>query len=271
MIQWRFGIALGILLLLAVPVRAANSVSNVRVSIGRGDPKSIAVRYDFSYSSTTPLLVRTSLILYDTKGLIINKDVFAKGSFSREVPAGTDNAYDTGGGYVNASEVSRAVKADVQWDIIEKGSQKVLANGTQKFSTIPSSQGASSSAGGTTGGTGSGTASSGTGGTGQTGTSAATDCTSGSASFVNGQFCNTLFGENVTASQYFANFYRWAVGIAILGAAIAIVFAGYKYAMSKGNPSEISSAKEIIISAIMGLVLLLLSFTIVRFLGINVG
>lgn len=97
-----------------------------------------------------------------------------------------------------------------------------------------------------------------------------TSCSPDSPNFVNGQFCRTLFGDNLTASQYFLNFYRWAVGIAIIGAAVAIVFAGYKYALSRGNPSEISSAKEIIASAIVGLVLLLLSFTIVRFLGINV-
>ncbi len=96
------------------------------------------------------------------------------------------------------------------------------------------------------------------------------NCADGQTGFANGLFCNTLFGNNVSAGGYFLNFYRWAVTIAIIGAAVAIVFAGYKYAMSRGNPSEISTAKEIIVSAIVGLVLLLLSFTIVRFLGINV-
>lgn len=93
------------------------------------------------------------------------------------------------------------------------------------------------------------------------------DCSQG-GSFT---FCETLFGEKITAAEYLLKAYYWAVGVAIFGAAAAITFAGYKYAMSRGNPSELTSAKEIIISAIIGLVLLLLSYAILRFLGINIA
>jgi hypothetical protein len=84
------------------------------------------------------------------------------------------------------------------------------------------------------------------------------------------RFKNTLFGDNITAPQYVRSLYIWSVGIAILGASGMIIYAGYKYTASRGNPSEISNAKEIIISSLVGLALLLLSFTILRFLGVNV-
>jgi hypothetical protein len=82
-------------------------------------------------------------------------------------------------------------------------------------------------------------------------------------------FKGTLFGD-VTAGEYVRRLYLWAVGIAILGASIGIMYAGYRYAMGRGNPTEISSAKEIIVNSLVGLALLLLSFTILRFLGITV-
>lgn len=84
------------------------------------------------------------------------------------------------------------------------------------------------------------------------------------------QFCNTLFGDHITAPDYVAKFYTWSVGIAIFGASLMIIYAGYRYTMSRGNPSEISSAKEIIVSSLVGLALLLLSYTILRFIGVNV-
>ncbi len=84
------------------------------------------------------------------------------------------------------------------------------------------------------------------------------------------QFCETLFGDKISAQDYFIKAYYWAVAVAIIGAVGMIIWAGYKYALSKGSPSEIGNAKEMIISAVVGLTLLLLSFVILRFLGINV-
>lgn len=96
-------------------------------------------------------------------------------------------------------------------------------------------------------------------------------CGDDKSGFIDGLFCDTLFGKQIGASEYFRRLYFWLVGMAILGAATAIVVAGYKYVISRGNPTEITSAKEIITSAVVGLALLLLSFTILRFLGVNVG
>lgn len=87
------------------------------------------------------------------------------------------------------------------------------------------------------------------------------------------KFNKTLVSPSggVCAPDYLTKLYAWAVGLAIFSASIGIMYAGYKYAMSKGNPSEINGAKETIVSIIVGLVLLLLSYTILQFLGVRIG
>jgi hypothetical protein len=85
------------------------------------------------------------------------------------------------------------------------------------------------------------------------------------------QFRDTLFSPNssICAKDYLKRLYLWAVGLAILGSSGMIIYAGYKYTVGKGNPTEVSNAKEIIVSTLVGLALLLLSYTILRFLGIR--
>lgn len=82
------------------------------------------------------------------------------------------------------------------------------------------------------------------------------------------KFEETLFGT-VCAPEYVQKFYYWAVSIAILGAVGGLIYAGYVYMISGGNPSKITNAKESIVSVLVGLTLLLLSYTILRFIGIN--
>ncbi len=81
------------------------------------------------------------------------------------------------------------------------------------------------------------------------------------------QFDNTIFGAGqLGPAQYFYKLYVWAVSLAVLAAAISIIRAGYIYTVGRGNPSAINSAKEIILNAVLGLTLLLLSYTILQFL-----
>ncbi len=82
------------------------------------------------------------------------------------------------------------------------------------------------------------------------------------------QFSHTIFGDGktYTSGAYFQALYLWAVGIGVIAAALSIIRAGYIYTTGRGNPSSISSAKEIIINALVGLALLILSYTILRFL-----
>lgn len=84
------------------------------------------------------------------------------------------------------------------------------------------------------------------------------------------RFKDTLFaGPNndaLTAGDYLYRLYVWSVTIAILGATAVIIRAGYVYAVGRGNPSAVASAKELIVNALVGLALLILSYTILRFI-----
>ncbi len=98
-------------------------------------------------------------------------------------------------------------------------------------------------------------------------TAAAERCTTGGGSSYT--FCGTLFG-NQSAGGYFLAFYYWSVGIATLGATAMIIYAGYKYATSRDQPEQVREAKEIVVGVIVGLALLIMSYSILKFLGINV-
>jgi len=53
--------------------------------------------------------------------------------------------------------------------------------------------------------------------------------------------------------------YQFAVVIGISLAVLMIIFSGYKYMSSAGDPQSMAEAKEILIGAIVGLVLILLT------------
>jgi len=59
--------------------------------------------------------------------------------------------------------------------------------------------------------------------------------------------------------------------LAIAGviAVLFIVIGGYKYVASQGNPQEVQKAKETIIYALVGLVIVMMAFTIVQFVTNN--
>ncbi|MFA5029177.1 MAG: pilin [Patescibacteria group bacterium] len=61
---------------------------------------------------------------------------------------------------------------------------------------------------------------------------------------------------------YFNIWYRLIIGAVGVLAAVMVMWGGFKWLASRGNSSEIGQAKEIIISALIGLVLAFLSFTI---------
>jgi hypothetical protein len=60
-------------------------------------------------------------------------------------------------------------------------------------------------------------------------------------------------------SDYTNRIYQFAVVIGISLAVLMIIFGGYKYMASSGDPQSIAEAKEILIGAVVGLVLILLT------------
>lgn len=63
---------------------------------------------------------------------------------------------------------------------------------------------------------------------------------------------------------YIFNLIIWLSGVIVLG---ALIYAGFLYLTSLGNPSKIAEAKDRIVGAFFGILLLLSSFMILQFLG----
>lgn len=68
-------------------------------------------------------------------------------------------------------------------------------------------------------------------------------------------------------AQLIEAIYNYAIGIAGLIAVIMLMYGGFTWILSGGDPSRISSAKESIKSAVLGLVLVMSSYTILNFVN----
>ncbi len=69
---------------------------------------------------------------------------------------------------------------------------------------------------------------------------------------------------------YLAFFVSWAIGIAGGIAFLLLVFAGFQIMTSTGNPDRLKAAKELMTSAIMGLLMLIFSVFILRVIGVDI-
>ncbi len=63
---------------------------------------------------------------------------------------------------------------------------------------------------------------------------------------------------------------RWAIGIGGGIAFLLIVFAGFQIMTSAGNPERLQAGRELLTSAIAGLILLIFSVFILRIIGVNI-
>lgn len=87
--------------------------------------------------------------------------------------------------------------------------------------------------------------------------------------FPSAQAKESEFFGGQTVSQYMEGLYNWSIGIAAGLAVIMLIYAGYLYTTSAGNPEQINLAKEVIIGAISGLVFLILAALILQSLGVT--
>lgn len=74
------------------------------------------------------------------------------------------------------------------------------------------------------------------------------------------------FGK--TLPEYIKNFYGWSIGIGVGLVIIILIFAGYKMVTSAGNEQAIGEAKEMIIGAISGFLLLAAAYLIMKSLSL---
>lgn len=77
-----------------------------------------------------------------------------------------------------------------------------------------------------------------------------------------------LNNDNGTAFMAFV--LRWAVGVGGGIAFLLILYAGFMLMTSTGNPERIKAGQELLTSAISGLILLIFSVFILKFIGIDI-
>lgn len=67
------------------------------------------------------------------------------------------------------------------------------------------------------------------------------------------------------------NLINWGLIFAGVVALFLIILAGFKFVTSKGDPQEVDNAKKTLTYAIIGLLLILLSFAILNLIGTVTG
>lgn len=67
------------------------------------------------------------------------------------------------------------------------------------------------------------------------------------------------------------NLIQWALIFAGVVAVFLIIYAGFKFVTSKGDPQEVDNAKKIITYAIIGLLLIFFSFAILNLISTVTG
>jgi 3D (Asp-Asp-Asp) domain-containing protein len=72
---------------------------------------------------------------------------------------------------------------------------------------------------------------------------------------------------NDTAAQYFALFYRFFVAALAVCAIVMVMWGGFKRIMAAGSPERVKSANETIIGAITGVVIALISYSLLSLIN----
>ncbi len=94
---------------------------------------------------------------------------------------------------------------------------------------------------------------------------------SGNSSPLKGNCIDTAIGCIPVDQQDFITFIlKWSIGIAGGIAFILIVLASFQIMTSQGDPKKLQAGKELLSSAIMGLMLLIFSVFILRIIGVNI-
>jgi len=70
--------------------------------------------------------------------------------------------------------------------------------------------------------------------------------------------------------QFLAFILRWAIGVGSGIAFLLILYSGFMIMTSTGNPERLKAGQELLTSAIAGIILLIFSVFILRFIGIDI-
>ena len=78
------------------------------------------------------------------------------------------------------------------------------------------------------------------------------------------EFGGYSVNTNQNLNELVAWFYYFIVGIAGIAAFFALIMGGFEWLTSTGNPSRVSSAKDRMFSAMLGLIIILASYLILQ-------
>jgi hypothetical protein len=70
---------------------------------------------------------------------------------------------------------------------------------------------------------------------------------------------------NIASSNRIVEFANVAISVIAVIAVLAIVVAGFRYIIAKGEPQALAQAKNMIVYAVIGLAVCILAFSIVNF------
>lgn len=74
----------------------------------------------------------------------------------------------------------------------------------------------------------------------------------------------TIFDEKKTASEIFGQVISIALGVAFAVSVIMVIWGGYSYITSAGNEEKATEGRKTVLYALIGMVIVILSFVIVR-------
>lgn len=70
-------------------------------------------------------------------------------------------------------------------------------------------------------------------------------------------------------ADYITHLYNFSIKAGTALTILMLIYAGYKYLTSQGNPTAINEAKDIVIGSLSGFAFLLLVYLVLKIIGIN--
>ena len=67
---------------------------------------------------------------------------------------------------------------------------------------------------------------------------------------------------------YVSTLYKWVLGVGASLGVLIIIYAGYIYVTSQGNPDSLKTAKDLIIGVLVGLAVIILAGVILQNIGV---